>query len=471
MGKTTGFLEYDRRNVGRRPAEERIKDFADVMVPMPEDELLKQAARCMDCGIPFCHGTGCPLQNKIPEFNELVYQGRWRDASEVLHSTNNFPEFTGRVCPALCEASCTLALEQSPVTIEHIEMQIVERAFEQGWIEPLRPVARTGRKVAIVGSGPAGLAAAQQLNRAGHEVVLFEKDDRVGGLLRYGIPDFKLPKWIIDRRVEQMASEGVRFEPSCTVGRDISAKHLRKSFDAVLLTMGAGQPRSLDCPGHDLDGVHYALEYLIQQNREVAGDAIQGEPISAYDKHVVVIGGGDTGSDCVGTAIRQEAKSVTQIEILPKSPQTTNPATPWPLYPRIHRTSTSHEEGCERRWCIMTKELTGKDGKVEKLLGCEVEWTEDAGRWDMKELPGSEFTLDADLVLLSMGFLHVTHGGLIDELGIEHDERGNIVVDENKQTTEKGIFAAGDSARGASLVVWAIDEGRQAAEAVSAFLR
>ena len=427
----------------------------------------------MDCGIPFCHGAGCPVVNRIPEFNDLVYHERWRDAAANLHSTNNFPEFTGRVCPAPCEPACTLAINDDAVNIKQIERRIVERAFDEGWVTPVRPESKTGKKVAVVGSGPAGLAAAQQLARAGHEVVLYEKDDRLGGLLRYGIPDFKLEKRIIDRRMEQMAAEGVKFQPNVNVGEDISGRYLQKSFDAVCLCMGAGQPRPLDVPGADLDGVHYAMEFLSQQNRRVAGDpdALPGEAnVHAKGKDVVVIGGGDTGSDCVGTSVRHGARSIHQLEILPKPPEVANPDTPWPLWPQILRTSSSHEEGCERRWSVLTKELIGKDGRVTKLIGCEVDWARGPKGWEMKERPGTGFSLKADLVLLATGFLHVVQSGVVEQLGVDFDGRGNVKV-QDWMSSVPGVFAAGDTQRGASLVVHAINEGRLAAATIDKWLK
>ncbi|MBN2473141.1 MAG: glutamate synthase subunit beta [Pirellulales bacterium] len=472
MADPMGFMKYQRVEVDHRPVEERIHDWCEIDQALVDEVLCQQAARCMDCGIPFCHGAGCPVKNRIPEFNELVYRGRWREAAANLHSTNNFPEITGRVCPAPCEAACTLTINDKAVNIKHIEYQIAERAFAEGWIEPIRPVSKTGKKVAVVGSGPAGMAAAQQLARLGHEVVLFEKDDRLGGLLRYGIPDFKLQKTILDRRLEQMAAEGVRFEPGVTVGEDLSVQYLKRTFHATLLTMGAGQPRPLDVPGADLGGVHFAMDFLCQQNRRVAGDAAggHGDAILAGEKHVVVIGGGDTGSDCVGTSIRQGAISVTQLEILPEPPEGKNPKTLWPNWPVIMRTSSSHEEGCTRRWSVLTQELTGSDGCVRELHGCEVDWEEGPSGWKMQQRPGTEFTLPADLVLLSMGFLHVTHSGLIDQFGLELDGRGNVVV-RDWMTSQEGLFAAGDTVRGASLVVHAIDHGRQAAAAMQRWLR
>jgi len=473
MANPTGFLQFPRVEVDHRPVAERIRDWHEVDRPLIERTLGEQAARCMDCGIPFCHAVGCPLRNRIPEFNDLLYRGQWRQAAGNLHSTNNFPEITGRVCPAPCEAACTLAINDAAVNIKHIEYQIAERAFQQGWVEPLRPAAKTGKKAAVIGSGPAGLAAAQQLVRAGHQVVLFEKDDRLGGLLRYGIPDFKMEKHVLDRRLEQMVSEGVQCEPGVTVGKDLSVRLLRNAYGAVVLCMGAGQPRPLNVPGAELAGVHFAVEFLAQQNRRVAGDAIPGGRRPVFDakgKHVIVIGGGDTGSDCVGTSIRQGALSVTQLEILPKPPEGKNPETPWPFWPKIMRTSSSHEEGCTRRWSVLTKELSGSEGRVTGLHGCEVEWLMGPKGWEMKPRPGTDFTLPADLVLIAMGFVHVVHGGLIEEFGLKLDGHGNVAVD-GWMTSESGIFAAGDTVRGASLVVHAIYHGRQAAAAVDKWLK
>ncbi len=474
MAHPTGFIDFPRVEVGHRPVAERIRDWREIDRPLVEATLNQQAARCMDCGIPFCHAAGCPVRNRIPEFNDLVYRGLWQAAAENLHSTNNFPEITGRVCPAPCETSCTLSINTDPVTIKHIEYQIAERAFQEGWVKPIRPEYRTGKRVAVVGSGPAGLAAAQQLTRAGHEVVVFEKDDRIGGLLRYGIPDFKLEKHIIDRRLEQMAAEGTKFEPGVHVGYDVSGRYLRRMFDAVLLAMGAGQPRPLTVPGGDLPGVHFAMDFLTQQNRRVAGDPIPTtgpDAIHAKDKHVVVIGGGDTGSDCVGTAIRQGALSVRQFEILPKPPEgKRNPETPWPFWPRIMRTSSSHEEGCERRWSVLTKALSaGPNLSVAELHACEIDWVRGPKGWEMKERPGTDFTVKADLVLLAMGFLHVVHQGIIEQLNLRLDGRGNVAV-RHWMAHEEGIFAAGDTTRGASLVVHAIYEGRLAAAAIDQWL-
>ncbi len=468
MGKPTGFMEYKRREPDHRPITERVHDYREMDILLTPDDLKMQAARCMDCGVPFCHGTGCPLGNRIPEFNEHVYHGRWKMACENLHSTNNFPEITGRVCPALCEASCTLGLNDDPVLIKHIELQIVEKGFENGWIVPLVPKVKTGKRVAVIGSGPAGLAAAQQLGRYGHDVVVFEKDEMPGGLLRFGIPDFKLNKEVIDRRLKQMKAEGVEFESGVEVGKDVTAKYFDDEFDAVCLTMGAGQPRDLQVPGRELDNVHFAMEFLWQQNSRNAGLTIHEKEVLAKGKNVVVIGGGDTGSDCVGTSIRQGAKKIYQLEILPKPPVERPDITPWPMWPKIMRTSTSHEEGCERMWSVMTKELKG-EGKVESLIGVEVEWKEEKGSWKLMEKSGSEFELKADLVLLAMGFVHVVHDGFVSELGVELDGRGNVVVD-NYQTSKQKIFAAGDTVKGASLVVHAINQGREMAESLNEWL-
>lgn len=473
MGNPTGFLQYPRVEVGHRSIEERIQDWHEIDQPLVDRVLTEQAARCMDCGIPFCHTVGCPLGNRIPEFNDLAYRGRWCEAAANLQSTNNFPEITGRVCPAPCEAACTLALNDRAVNIKQIEYQIAERAFAGDWVRPLRPKHKTGKRVAVIGSGPAGLAAAQQIARQGHGVVVFEKDDRLGGLLRYGIPDFKLEKYILDRRLEQMVSEGVKFEPNVQAGADVSAADLRKQFDAILLCMGAGQPRELRVPGIELEGVHYAMDFLPQQNRRGAGDSLVGEnrkEITAKDKHVIVIGGGDTGSDCVGTSIRQEALSVRQLEILPQPPEGRNPETPWPFWPKIMRTSSSQEEGCERRWSTLTKALTGSEGRVTQLHACVVAWTPGPKGWQMQEIPGADFTWQVDLVLIAMGFVHVRHAGLVADLGVSLDGRGNVVVDD-WMSSVPGVFAAGDTVRGASLVVHAINQGRLCAAACDRWLR
>jgi NAD(P)H-dependent glutamate synthase small subunit len=470
MGEIKGFLKYERQPVGYRPIEQRIHDFKELELPLSPEQIVQQAARCMDCGIPFCHGVGCPLNNFIPDLNELIYQGHWRDACEYLHSTNNFPEITGRVCPAPCEAACTLAINDQPVLIRHIEFQIVERGFAEGWIKPMPAATKTGRKVAIIGSGPAGLAAAQQLARAGHDVVVFEKDQKIGGIPRYGIPDFKLGKSIIDRRLNQLTAEGVQFQTDVNVGKDISSHYLQRQFDCICLTTGAGEPRDLAVQGRGYENVVFAMDYLMMQNKICSGESIEGQLLNAKDKNIVVIGGGDTGSDCVGTARRQGAKHIVQLEILPKPPEDRPPDTPWPNWPRIMRTSSSHEEGCERIWGVETVRLTGTETRVSKIHYCKVEWMQQASGWKIKEVPGTEFVLDADIVLLAMGFLHVAHDGLITEMGLELDQRGNVAV-KNFQTSQPWVFAAGDAINGASLVVRAIDSGRAAAAAINRWLR
>ena len=472
MADPTGFMHFSRVNIDHRPVDERVKDWREVDVPLTLNVLNQQAARCMDCAIPYCHGAGCPVKNRIPEFNDLVFRNRWREASDNLHSTNNFPEITGRVCPAPCETSCTLSINDRPVNIKHIEYQIAERGWSEGWIRPLRQARKSGKRVAIIGSGPAGMAAAQQLIRLGHDVTLFEKDDRVGGLLRYGIPDFKLEKRILDRRLEQMAAEGIRFEPGVHVGYDVTAEQLRRDFEAICLCMGAGQPRTLEVPGGKACNVHLAMEFLTQQNRRGAGDRVPAEgphAIHAEGKHVIVIGGGDTGSDCVGTSIRQGAASVWQLELLPQPPDGYNPETLWPSWPRILRTSSSQEEGCMRRWSVDTKELTGINGTIQTLHGVEVDWYQEGGAWRMRERPGSDFTMRADLVLLAMGFVHVVHKGLVEQFGLKLDQRGNVSV-HRYLTSQPGVFAAGDTMMGASLVVHAINHGRLAADAMHKWL-
>ncbi|MFC1601757.1 glutamate synthase subunit beta [Candidatus Sumerlaeota bacterium] len=467
MDKDTGFLDVKRRTADKLPVDKRLADYREVYLELAEDELRAQASRCMECGVPFCHAFGCPLGNAIPEWNELVYRGRWREAADLLHATNNFPEITGRVCPALCEAACVLSLGDEAVTVRQDELAIVERAFKEGWIEPEPPLAETGWRVAVIGSGPAGMAAAQQLRRAGHEVTLFEQADRPGGILRYGIPDFKLEKWVLERRFEQLESEGVELEVGVEAGRDVSARYLRQRFDAVCLAIGSARPRELAVSGSELKGIHQAMDFLIQQNRRVAGLPIIGEEISAQGKRVVIIGGGDTGSDCLGTALRQGASSVVQLEILPQPPAGQNPATPWPQYPNISRTSTSHEEGGERRWSVCTKKFSGRKGQLTGLAGVEVEWGKAAdGRPTMTEVAGSQFKLKADLALLAMGFVGVEPGGLLEGLGVECDARGSVKVDADHRTGVEGVFAAGDATTGPWLVVHAIAAGRRMARAV-----
>ncbi|RMH07026.1 MAG: glutamate synthase subunit beta [Nitrospirae bacterium] len=468
MGDPRGFLKFPREGPKRRPVELRVLDWHEMYEPFPEDKLQTQGARCMDCGVPFCQGhTGCPVINLIPEWNDLVYRGRWKDALKALHTTNNFPEFTGRLCPAPCESACVLGINNDPVTIRIIEWNIIEKGFSEGWVQPVLPIARTGKTVAIVGSGPAGLAAAQQLARAGHTVTVFEKADRIGGLLRYGIPDFKMEKWVLDRRLEQMKAEGVRFETNVHVGLDLEAEKLCRQFDAVCLALGAEQPRDLLVPGRELKGIHFAMEYLVQQNKRNAGDMIAGEPITATGKRVVIIGGGDTGSDCLGTAHRQGCREVHQFELLPQPPPNRAESTPWPLWPMQLRTSHAHEEGCDRQWSVSTTRFSGHNGQVTKLHAHRVKMEE--GRF--VPIPGTEFEMDVDLVLLAMGFTGPVHHGLLDTLGVEYDARGNVVVDEHFMTNIDGIFAAGDTKRGASLIVWAIAEGRNAAAAIDAYLR
>ncbi|MFA5554068.1 MAG: glutamate synthase subunit beta [Phycisphaerae bacterium] len=469
MGQIKGFLKYNRKDVGKRPIAERVLDYNELELPLSPDDIKIQAARCSDCGIPFCH-FGCPINNRIPEFNDMVMKGDWKTACENLHSTNNFPEITGRVCPAPCETSCTLAVNDKPVLIRHIEFQIVERGFSEGWIKPLPANQKTGKRIGVIGSGPAGLAAAQQLARAGHNVVVFEKDEKIGGMLRYGIPDFKLAKNIIDRRLDQLKAEGVSFQTGLDIGQDISIRYLRKMFDAVCLTMGSQVPRDLMVPGRDYDNIIFAMDYLTAQNKLCSGEPMNGsKTASAKDKIVVVIGGGDTGSDCVGTARRQGAKEIIQLEILPKPPQTIPPDTLWPDWPRIMRTSSSQEEGCQRRWSVTTKRFSGYETRVGALHGCQVEWIKNNNRWQVKELPNTDFSINVDIVLLAMGFVHVTHEGLVKNLGLKLDERGNIIVN-NCQTSEPWVFAAGDTVLGASLVVKAIQSGRQAAQAIDNWL-
>ncbi|HEY5764415.1 MAG TPA: glutamate synthase subunit beta [Candidatus Deferrimicrobiaceae bacterium] len=474
MGKPTGFLEHPREAPPYRPVEERIRDYQEVEKSLPVDRLEIQASRCMDCGIPYCHVYGCPVKNRIPEWNDMVYRKQWRKALDLLHDTCNLPEITGRVCPAPCEPACTLDINTPPVTIRHIELQIVEMGWREGWIVPEPPPFRTGKKVAVVGSGPAGLAAAQQAARAGHETILFERAPKIGGLLRYGIPDFKLEKWVIDRRLEQMGAEGVVFETGVSIGNDLSSAYLARTFDAVLITAGATVPRDLAVPGRELPGIHFAMDFLTEQNRAVGGEAAEANgAIRARGKRVVVIGGGDTGSDCVGTSRRQGAASIHQLELLPKPPEERGPTNPWPTWPQVMRTSSSQEEGCERSWSISTKEFLGDPSGVKKLRCVRLEWSDpgNGGRPSFREIPGSEFEIEADLVLLAMGFVHVEHGPLVKGLGLAIDERGNLKVDADQMTSVPGVFAAGDAVLGASLVVRAIDSGRLAAAGLNRYLR
>ena len=460
MGKVTGFLEIDRQDRKYRPAHDRIRNYQEFVIPLSEQGTRDQAARCMNCGIPYCH-TGCPVNNQIPDWNDLVYHGDWEAAARNLHSTNNFPEFTGRVCPAPCEASCTLNLMDTPVTIKTIECSVADRAWEEGWVKPELPKRKTGKKVAVIGSGPAGLAAAQQLARAGHEVHLYEKNAKAGGLLRYGIPDFKLEKTVIDRRVTQMEAEGVVFHYNVNVGVDLKVDELKAAYDAVLLTGGAEKPRDLPIPGRELDGVHFAMEFLPQQNRRVSHEPVGNvEQILAGGKHVVVIGGGDTGSDCIGTSVRQGALSVTQLEIMPKPPEKENKLLNWPNWPLKLRTSSSHEEGAERQFSVLTERFEGENGRVKALHCIEVDAK-------MQKVPGSEFVLKADLVLLAMGFVAPVAEGLVSEIGVARDGRGNVqATEEDYKTSVDKVWAAGDMRRGQSLVVWAIREGRQAARSI-----
>jgi glutamate synthase (NADPH/NADH) small chain len=464
MGELGGFLKIHRQAYKYRPVNERLHDFKEYTEPLPEQGMRDQGARCMDCGIPFCH-SGCPLGNLIPDWNDAVYRGKWDEALAVSRQTNNFPEFTGRICPAPCEASCVLDINDDPVTIKMIEQAISDRAWSEGWIKPRPPAMRSGKTVAVIGSGPAGLAAAAELNYFGHEATLFERNDRIGGLLRYGIPDFKLDKQIVDRRLELMEAEGVVFRPGVDVGADITADELMEQFDAVVLALGSTVPRDLPVPGRELDGVHFAMEYLELRNRFVQGEFPGGTPISAAGKHVVIIGGGDTGADCLGNSHREEPASITQFEVMPEPPpQRPDDLTPWPRWPLILRTSGAHEEGGERRFSVMTTELAGEDGKVKVLRGHEV-----GPPPSFEKIEGSEFEIPAELVLLAMGFLHPQHTGLVEGLGVELDQRGNV-ADTDWMSSRDGVFACGDARRGQSLVVWAISEGRQCARTVDRWL-
>ena len=460
-------MEHPRELPSRRPVTERVNDWFEIYLDFPEEKLRTQASRCMDCGVPFCH-TGCPVNNVIPTWNELVYRGRWREAVRQLHSTNNFPEFTGRICPAPCEAACVLGINQPPVTIKQVEKNIIERAFNEGWVRPEPPKFHSGKKVAVVGSGPAGLAAAQQLCRAGHAVSLYEKADRIGGLLQYGIPQFKMEKHIIDRRVEQMTAEGVRFITNAHVGQDVPVEDLRRQFDAILLAAGAEQPRNLNVPGRELNGIHFAMDYLTQQNRRCLGDSLDpSRDILATGKHVIIIGGGDTGADCLGTVHRQKPLSVHQFEILPRPPAERSPQTPWPLWPMQLRVEGAHEEGGAREWSVATTRFVGDGcGNLKQLQAIRV-----GPPPKFEPLAGTDFSLDAELVLLAMGFLGPVREGLIEQLGVVLDQRGNIATDADYMSSVPGIFAAGDMRRGQSLVVWAISEGRNAAASVDRYLR
>jgi glutamate synthase (NADPH/NADH) small chain len=472
MGKPSGFLEFQRRDRSYASVEDRLTHYKEFMHPLPEEELKRQGGRCMDCGIPYCH-QGCPANNIIPEWNDLVYSGDVRSALRVLHQTNNFPDFTGRICPAPCEASCTLNLIEEPVTIKTIEHAIIERGWDEGWVEPQIATHRTGKRIAVVGSGPAGLACAQQLARAGHDVAVFEKAPRIGGLLRYGIPDFKLEKYVIDRRIAQMRAEGVEFHPNTHVGGNLPVDRLMRDYDAVVLAIGAEAPRDLPVPGRELAGIHFAMDFLPQQNRRVAGETVPDkEAILATGKTVLVIGGGDTGSDCIGTSNRQQARSVSQLEILSMPPEQEDKLMTWPNWPLKLRTSSSQEEGCDRDFAVATKQFTGKKGQVTGLDAVRVEWRTGAdGRLAMQEIPGTEFHIKADLVLLAMGFVHPTHAGAVEALGLSLDGRGNVKAnDQDYASSVAKVFVAGDARRGQSLVVWAIREGRQCARSVDAYL-
>jgi len=468
MGNPMGFMEIARRDRSYAPAAERLEHYNEFTIPLTEPEARQQGARCMDCGIPYCH-SGCPVNNIIPEWNDMVYQGEWKVALRILHSTNNFPEFTGRICPAPCEASCTLNITEQPVTIKTIEVAIVEKGWAEGWIVPRIAKHRTGKTVAVVGSGPAGMACAQQLARAGHSVVLYEKNARIGGLMRYGIPDFKMEKNLIDRRMAQMRAEGVEFRPNSHIGVSIPIEEIQEKFDAVVLTGGAEHPRDMPVPGRELDGVHFAMEFLTQQNRRLNDEPIGNRPeILATGKHVIVIGGGDTGSDCVGTSNRQGAASVTQLEIMPKPPEHEDKALTWPDWPLKLRTSSSHDEGCERDWEVLTKRIREKDGKIDALELVRVTWQADEiGAMNMVEVPDSAYELKADLVLLAMGFVHPAKTGMLENMDVELDGRGNVNADTvDYATSIPGVWSAGDMRRGQSLVVWAIREGRQCARSV-----
>ena len=474
MGKTTGFIEFGRETYTTQSVDERLKHYKKFTEPLTETSLAKQGARCMDCGTPFCHSSyGCPVMNLIPEWNDMVYRDQWREAYERLEMTNNFPEFTGQLCPAPCETACTLSINDSPVTIKQIELAIIEKAFDENWVIPKVPKIRTGKSIAIVGSGPAGLAAAQQLRRAGHQVTVYEKSPKIGGLLRYGIPDFKLEKKYIDRRLDQMIAEGVDFNTDVEIGKDISARYLQKTYDVVLITTGAGSPRDLSVPGRDAKGIYFAMDYLTKSNMFVDGLVAEKDIITARDKIVLVIGGGDTGSDCVGTANRQGAKEIHQFEILLQPPDWENSWNPnWPHWPDILRTSSSHSEGCQRDWGILTKAFVAENGSLKSARFCRIEWEAgtDGKRPEMREIEGSEFSLEVDMVFLAMGFVHVEQGRLLQELGVEYDSSGNIKIKSNYKTSVVGVYAAGDASYGASLIVHAIQQGRQVAKAIDEYL-
>lgn len=472
MGKRNGFLEIKRETSKKRPVEERIKDYKDVTIRRKDYKSEEQAARCMDCGTPFCH-WGCPIGNYIPEWNDFMFNNHWEKAYELLAVTNNFPEITGRICPAPCEHSCVLSINDEAITIRENELAIIEHAFKSNFIKPNTEIKRTGKKIAVVGSGPAGLATADQLNKAGHKIFVFERDPKIGGILRYGIPDFKLEKNILDRRLALLEKEGIEFKTNTFVGVDITTAELQKSFDAICLACGSRVPRDLELPGRELKGIHFAMDFLIQSNKKVWGEKIpENESIDAKDKEVVIIGGGDTGADCVGVAKRQGAKCITQIEILEKPPECRTAEEPWPYYPSILKDSISHEEGCERHWSVLTKKFIGKNGKVKKLQCAKVKFSKGADKTCpvMEEEQGSEFEINADLIILAVGFLHAEHKGLVRDLNLEKDARGNIKTDENFMTSEKGIFSAGDMRRGQSLIVWAISEGRKAARYIDKYL-
>lgn len=468
MGDPKGFMKFAREGPKRRPVELRVQDYKELYEPLPEEKLKAQGARCMDCGVPFCQSaTGCPVINLIPEWNDHVYRGRWQDALKALHATNNFPEFTGRLCPAPCEGACVLGINEDPVSIRIIEWNIIDRGFDEGWVQPVLPSVRTGKRVAVIGSGPSGLACAQQLARAGHSVTVFEKAGRIGGLLRYGIPDFKMEKWVVDRRLDQMRAEGVEFVTNAHIGVTHPVAELRRDYDAVCLALGAEQARELPVPGRELKGIHLAMDYLMQQNKLNAGDALAAEPISAKGKRVVIIGGGDTGSDCLGTAHRQGCTGVHQFELLPEPPPSRASSTPWPLWPMQLRTSHAHEEGCDRQWSVSTTKFTGRDGQVTKLHAQRVQF--ENGK--IMPVPGTDFAMEVDLVLLAMGFTGPVKTGLIEQLGVTLDARGNVAVDDRYMSSVEGVFAGGDVKRGASLIVWAIAEGRKMAAGVDDWLR